>query len=72
MKLKRYLAVLLLLFVFAASASASDIYDSEPTFSPYYAGTVKSSVLYDALDELNHIRKDLSRLGSLGQHDPEL
>ncbi|MBR0258345.1 MAG: CAP domain-containing protein [Synergistaceae bacterium] len=35
---------------------ASDIYDYEPSFSPYYAGAVKSAVLYDALDELNYIR----------------
>ena len=58
MKLKRFCAVMLLLLlsVFAACASASDIYDSEPTFSPYYAGSVKSTVLYDALEELNYIR----------------
>ena len=40
----------------SASAYASDVYDSEPTFSPYYAGAVKSSVLYEALNELNYIR----------------
>ena len=55
MKLKRFSAVLLML-VFAQSSYASDIYDSEPTFSPYYAGSVKSTVLYEALDELNYIR----------------
>lgn len=37
-------------------ASASDIYDSPPSFSPYYAGSVKKSVLNDALSELNYIR----------------
>ena len=42
--------------MFAGYASASDIYDSEPEFSPYYAGSVKSSVLYNALEELNYIR----------------
>ena len=58
MKLKRFCAValLLLLYVVAGAAFALDIYDSEPTFSPYYAGSVKSTVLYDALDELNYIR----------------
>ena len=58
MKLKRFFAVVLLLLMssFAASAFASGIYDYDPEFSPYYAGSVKSSVLYDALDELNYIR----------------
>ena len=35
---------------------ALEIYDSEPTFSPYSAGSVKRSVLLEALDELNYIR----------------
>ena len=56
MKLKRFPAVLLLLFLFVNISFASDVYDSEPTFSPYYAGSVKTSVLYEALDELNYIR----------------
>lgn len=56
LKLKRFSAVLLFVFVSACFAYAADIYDSEPTFSPYYAGSVNRSVLYDALDELNYIR----------------
>ena len=57
MKLRKF-AVLLLLFisVLAQSSYASDVYDYEPTFSPYYAGSVKRDVLYDALEELNYIR----------------
>ncbi|MBQ7216085.1 MAG: CAP domain-containing protein [Synergistaceae bacterium] len=58
MKLKKFHAVVLLalLPLFAQSSYAADIYDSEPSFSPYYSGSVKSSVLYDALEELNYIR----------------
>ena len=56
MRLKKFYATLLVLFIFATSLYASDIYDSEPSFSPYYAGSVKSSVLNDALSELNYIR----------------
>ncbi len=57
-KLRRFYAVLLisLMLLLAGSASGSDIYDAEPAFSPYYSGTVKSSVLYEALEELNYIR----------------
>ena len=40
----------------ASVAVADDVYSSAPTFSPYYAGTVKSSVLNEALSELNYIR----------------
>ena len=59
MNLKRFFAVALLLLLYALSVSAyaSGIYDYDPNFSyPYDAGEVKSSVLYDALDELNYIR----------------
>lgn len=57
MKLKRFLAVFILLMsAFAFSAYADSIYNSEPSFSPYYAGSVKADVLYNALREINYIR----------------
>ena len=56
MKLKRFSAVLLVVFASACFVSAADIYDSEPTFSPYNAGSVNAEVLADALSELNYIR----------------
>ena len=57
MRLKKFLAVfVMLLSVFALSAHADSIYNSEPSFSPYYAGSVKSDVLYEALREINYIR----------------
>jgi uncharacterized protein YkwD len=36
--------------------AATGIYTSQPTFSPYYAGVVKQSVLQEALAEINRIR----------------
>lgn len=56
MKLKTFATVLFSLVVITSPLHASGIYDSNPTFSPYYAGSVRSDVLYDALDELNYIR----------------
>ena len=56
MKLKNFLATLLMTLLLISSAYASDIYNSEPTFAPYSAGSVKSSVLNEALEELNYIR----------------
>ena len=56
MRLKKFSAILFILFISATLLYASDIYDSEPGFSPYYAGSVRSDVLYDALDELNYVR----------------
>ena len=56
MKLKKFLATLLMTLLLISSAYASDIYNSEPTFAPYSAGSVKSSVLNEALAELNYIR----------------
>ena len=56
MRLKRFSAVLLLVLTSACLVHAEEIYDSEPTFSPYSAGSVKRSVLREALDELNYIR----------------
>jgi uncharacterized protein YkwD len=48
-------------FLFAACLSgetfaATDIYTSQPTFSPYYAGVVRQSVLEEALAEVNRLR----------------
>ncbi|MBQ7545096.1 MAG: CAP domain-containing protein [Synergistaceae bacterium] len=56
MRLKIFPAVLVVVFMLSSSAYADSIYDSEPTFSPYYAGSVKSAVLNEALQELNYIR----------------
>ena len=56
MRLKRFTAVVFAILVSASALYASDVYDTEPSFSPYYAGSVKSSVLYEALEELNYIR----------------
>ena len=57
MKLKIFSAALLIcLIITASSVVADDVYDSVPTFSPYYAGKIKSSVLNEALEELNYIR----------------
>lgn len=55
MKLRKLLAVMFVILA-CTSAFGADIYDAEPSFSPYYAGSVKSTVLYDALEELNYIR----------------
>jgi uncharacterized protein YkwD len=49
-------------FFFAAHLSgeafaATGIYTSPPTFSPYYAGVVKQSVLEEALAKVNYLRK---------------
>lgn len=63
MRLKKFFAALFILFVSATLLYASDIYDSEPSFSPYYAGSVRSDLLYDALEELNYIRR------LIGVHD---
>ena len=55
--MKRFLAVLFVLLICTVSF-ADDVYDSEPSYSaPYYSGIVKSSVLNEALDELNYIRE---------------
>ena len=56
MRLRKFTALLFFFLVLSSSACASDVYDSEPSFSPYYAGSVKSSVLYDAHQEVNYIR----------------
>lgn len=50
------IAVALAVMIAPSELCASDVYDYAPTFSPYYAGEVKSSVLYEALAELNYIR----------------
>ena len=57
MRLKNFPAFLLVILIASTPVNASGIYDIEPSFSPYNAGTVKSDVLYDALDELNYIRR---------------
>lgn len=57
MKLKNFSAFLFAFLVVATPVHASGIYNSNPTFSPYYAGSVRSDVLYDALDELNYVRR---------------
>ncbi len=54
--MKKFIAVLFMIVIFAFPVSASEFYDREPTFSPYYAGVLKSSVLNEALRELNYIR----------------
>ena len=56
MRLKKFSAAFFILFMFATSLHASGIYDSDPTFSPYYAGKVRSEVLESALEELNYVR----------------
>ena len=56
MKLRTFVAVLLFSFFCVSSAAADDTYNSAPTFSPYYAGSVKAEVLNNALQELNYIR----------------
>ena len=57
MKLKIFSAALIVCLAITASCVAADnVYDSIPTFSPYYAGKLKSAVLNDALEELNYIR----------------
>ena len=56
MRLRKFLALVFVILASASALHASDIYDAEPSFSPYYAGSVKSSVLYSALEELNYIR----------------
>ncbi|MBQ7155175.1 MAG: CAP domain-containing protein [Synergistaceae bacterium] len=56
MRLRKFAAVVFVILVYASALYASDIYDAEPSFSPYYAGSVKSSELYSALEELNYIR----------------
>lgn len=56
-KIPAFIFFFLFIFAHSASVDASDIYDYEPSFSPYYAGSVKSSVLYRTLEELNYIRR---------------
>ena len=56
LKPRRIFAVLFVLLICTVS-SADEVYDSKPSYyAPYYPGVVKSSVLNDALDELNYIR----------------
>ena len=57
MRLKIFPAFLLVILIASTPVHASGIYDTEPSFSPYRAGTVRSDVLYDALEELNYIRR---------------
>ena len=62
MKHVKFIAVLIMLFmlpcVSCAAVNDLDVYDSEPSYTaPYYSGIVKSSVLNEALDELNYIRE---------------
>ena len=49
LRLRKFAAVVFVILVNASALYASDIYDAEPSFSPYYAGSVKSSELYSAL-----------------------
>ena len=57
MRLKKFAAVLFLFILLSSSSYASDnVYITEPTFSPYSAGTVRREVLVEALNELNYIR----------------
>jgi len=51
-----FITVLFSVLSAALSAEAADVYVSAPTFSPYYAGKVKSEVLNEALAELNYVR----------------
>jgi uncharacterized protein YkwD len=60
-KLKRsiYVAAFALFFAIHSggeSSTAANIYSSQPTFSPYYAGVVRQSVLEEALAEVNYLR----------------
>ena len=58
MKLKKFITALLLLIGVSTCAFADDYYESLPRFSsPYYAGTLKASLLNEALAELNRIRE---------------
>ena len=58
MKLKKFIAVLFYCLIAAIPVAANDVYDSVPTFSPYYyAGKLKYKVLNEALKELNYIRE---------------
>ena len=58
MKLKKFVATLLLLVGVSSCAFADDYYDSVPRFTaPYYAGKLKASLLNEALAELNRIRE---------------
>ena len=41
---------------YASDYSGYEIYETQPTFSPYYAGKVRSEVLESALEELNYVR----------------
>ena len=56
MKRRRFSAALLFMLMLACPVYAANIYDSEPTFSPYYAGVVRHDVLEKTLEELNYIR----------------
>jgi uncharacterized protein YkwD len=44
------------IFLNSEAIAATNIYSSPPTFSPYYAGVVKQSVLEEALAEVNYLR----------------
>ncbi len=57
MRLKKFPVILFILIMSATSLYASDIYDIEPSFSPYMAGRVKREVLYEALAEVNYARR---------------
>ncbi|MBQ3757998.1 MAG: CAP domain-containing protein [Synergistaceae bacterium] len=57
MRLKNFPAFLLVILIASTPVHASGIYDTDPSFSPYNAGTVRSDILYDALEELNYIRR---------------
>ena len=48
--------VAMTLMLATASLAASDIYEVEPTFSPYSAGVVERSVLEEASREVNYVR----------------
>ena len=39
------------------NSNAENIYNSQPRFSPYYAGSVRQDILNAALNELNYIRQ---------------
>lgn len=71
MKQQGVLALLLALLV-CSCACADNVYDyaSEPSYSaPYYEGSVKSSVLNNALDELNYIRSLVGVPGNVSLND---
>ena len=57
MRLKIFPAFLIAILIASAPVYASGIYDIDPSFSPYNAGSVRSDVLHDALEELNYIRR---------------